>query len=218
MNVVAAAPPKRQATQADCASPPASVLKIVEAALSAIMRTGTRRLSMSDISDLSGVSRGTLYRYFPTKQDVLAAVSESISVAFETGVRDAAAAHTDPIERLRSVMRFFEEATRKRRKDAIFELEPAFHLEFFRSHFSRHLTALRDALELTFDWLERRVGHALDRDASAEALIRLQLSTMIVPPDRHWIEMWTGTPDHLERLLTLAARPLATKPLMLQGD
>jgi AcrR family transcriptional regulator len=212
MNVVAATPPKRQPAQTDAAAPPNSVLKILEGALSAIMRHGPRRLSMSDISDLSGVSRGTLYRYFPTKQDVLEAVSESISVAFETGVRDAADRHTDPLERLRAVLRFFEDATRIRRNDAIFEIEPTFHLQFFRSHFGRHIAALRDALDLTFDWLETRLGCAIDRDVTTEALVRLQLSTMIVPPSQHWIETVTGLPDHLETLLMLAARPPAPAP------
>jgi AcrR family transcriptional regulator len=212
MNVVAPTPPRRQATQSDTVAPPNSVLKILEGALSAIMRHGPRRLSMSDISDLSGVSRGTLYRYFPTKQDVLAAVSDSISVAFETGVREAAARHADPLERMRAVLGFFEEATWTRRNDAIFEIEPAFHLDFFRSHFDRHIAALRDALDLTFDWLEARIGCAVDRDVTTEMLVRLQLSTMIVPPGQHWIETMTGLPDHLENLLMLAARPLATAP------
>jgi hypothetical protein len=35
---------------------------------------------------------------------------------------------------------------------------------------------------------------------------------MIVPPGQHWIETMTGLPDHLENLLMLAARPLATAP------
>src|SRR3546814_8051875 len=62
---------------------PGSVLKILDGALRAISEMGARRLSMRDISDASGVSRGTLYRYFSSREEVLAAVSEFVCVRSE---------------------------------------------------------------------------------------------------------------------------------------
>ena len=53
-----------------------SIQKIMDGTLRAINSIGARRLSMSDISESSGVSRGTLYRYFASKEEVLAAFSE----------------------------------------------------------------------------------------------------------------------------------------------
>ena len=58
-----------------------SVIKILSGALDAIAERGVRRLSMSDIIEASGVSRGTLYRYFSSKDDVLAAVAEFTSAS-----------------------------------------------------------------------------------------------------------------------------------------
>src|SRR3546814_2736044 len=66
---------------------PGSVLKILDGALRAIGEMGARRLSMRDISDASGVSRGTLYRYFSSREEVLAAVSAFVCVNLEDGVR-----------------------------------------------------------------------------------------------------------------------------------
>ena len=56
-----------------------SVIRILSGALDAIAARGVKRLSMSDIIDASGVSRGTLYRYFSNKDQVLSAVAESPS-------------------------------------------------------------------------------------------------------------------------------------------
>ena len=184
---------------------PSSVIKILEGALSAIIRSGARRLSMSAICEASGVSRGTLYRYFSTKEEVLAAVSEFVSIGFEKGVRAAADQRHDPIERMQAVLYFFDRYTRERTPDGMFELEPAFHLDFFRSHFNRHKTALLDALSISFDYIDSLLPIPLDREAVAEAFIRMQLSTLIVPADRHWSDTWIGAPRNLENLIPILA-------------
>src|SRR3546814_16174415 len=50
---------------------PGSVLKLLDGALRALSEMEARRLSMRDISDASGVSRGTPYRYFSSRAEVL---------------------------------------------------------------------------------------------------------------------------------------------------
>lgn len=186
---------------------PASVVKILEGALRVIGSRGARRLSMSDISDASGVSRGTLYRYFSTKEEVLAAVSEFVSMNFESGIREAAEQHDAPLERLRAVMTFFLGFTVERTPERMFEIEPVFYLEFFRSHFDRHTTAVREALDRSFDYLESVRGRPIDRDALVEALVRMQLSSLIVPAGKRWTELWESGPEALESwIIELAGR------------
>lgn len=175
----------------------ASVQKILEGTLRAVRSVGARRLSMRDISDASGVSRGTLYRYFASKEDVLAAVSEYVCSSFEQGIAEVADAITDPVERFRAVMQFFAYFTIERSPDRIFEVEPAFHLEFLRTHFARHKAAVRDALEPTLDYLESKTGGPINRDVLIETLVRLQLSTLVVPADESWMRSWNESPDHI---------------------
>lgn len=177
---------------------PGSVLKILDGALTAIGNMGARRLSMSDISEASGVSRGTLYRYFSSKEEVLAAVSEFVCVSFEDGIRAVGIGIEDPIERFRAVMRFFARFTTDRSPERIFEIEPAFHLDFFRSHFTRHKAAVRDALEPVLDHFDAMTQTPIDRDGFVETLVRLQLSSLIVPASTEWMELWDATPDMLE--------------------
>jgi len=175
----------------------ASVQKILDGTLRAIQTVGARRLSMRDISDASGVSRGTLYRYFASKEDVLAAVSEYVCSSFEHGILEVAEAISDPMERFHAVMQFFAHFTIERSPDRIFEVEPAFHLEFLRTHFSRHKAAVREALEPTLDYIENKAGCPINRDILIESLVRLQLSTLVVPANVDWMQSWNESPEHI---------------------
>ncbi|NJO33941.1 MAG: TetR/AcrR family transcriptional regulator [Rhodospirillales bacterium] len=189
---------------ADRISP--SVVKILRGAVDAIAARGAKRLSMSDIIEASGVSRGTLYRYFSTKEDVLAAVMEFICVGYENGIRDAGAGIDDPVERLRQVMLFYGRYTEKHSRDRVFEVEPHFHLAFFRNRFVRYNAVLLDTLAPTFDHLDRLIGKPVDRYGFCETLVRLQLSTLLVPTDDNFRKRWEAAPDAIERWAVDLAR------------
>ena len=175
-----------------------SVIKILSGALDAIAERGVRRLSMSDIIEASGVSRGTLYRYFSNKDDVLAAVSEYVCIGFENGIKKAAEDSADPMERFRNVIEFYARYTNENSPDRVFEVEPRFHLEFFRNRFLRYKVALREALKVSIDYIDRVLGQPIDRDGFVEALVRLQLSTLVVPADDDWLNRWNNIPDNIE--------------------
>jgi AcrR family transcriptional regulator len=176
-----------------------SVIKILSGALDAIASRGARRLSMSDIIDASGVSRGTLYRYFSNKDDVLAAVSEFVCTGFENGIREAGQDIADPIERFKAVMQFYARYTHENSPDRVFEVEPGFHLAFFRSRFGRYKSAVRDALDPVLDYLEGLVGETINRDAFVETLVRTQLSTLLVPASDVWMKVWNDTAENIEK-------------------
>ncbi len=176
-----------------------SVIRILSGALDAIASRGVKRLSMSDIIDASGVSRGTMYRYFSNKDQVLAAVAEYVCVGFENGVREAGEGIADPIERFKAVMRFYCSYTVENSPGRVFEVEPAFHLAFFRSRFARYKQAVTDALEPTFDYLDGILGQPLNRDAFVETLVRTQLSTLMVPASEEWNKLWNETAQNVEK-------------------
>lgn len=183
-----------------------SVIKILGGALDAIASRGVRRLSMSDIIDASGVSRGTLYRYFSNKDEVLAAVSEFVCTGFENGIREAGQGIADPIERFRAVMQFYARYTNENSPDRVFEVEPAFHLAFFRSRFGRYKVAVQDALDPVFDHLDTLIGEAINRDAFVETLVRTQLSTLLVPASDEWLRLWNETPETIHKWALKFAR------------
>jgi AcrR family transcriptional regulator len=176
-----------------------SVIRILSGALDAIASRGVKRLSMSDIIDASGVSRGTMYRYFSNKDEVLVAVAEFVCVGFENGVREAGEGISNPMERFQAVMRFYGRYTVENSPGRVFEVEPAFHLAFFRSRFVRYKQAVTDALEPTFEYLDDLLGESLNRDAFVETLVRTQLSTLMVPASDEWIRLWNDTAENVEK-------------------
>jgi AcrR family transcriptional regulator len=50
--------------------------RILTAARRLVLQQGARRLSLTDVATLAGVSRPTLYRYFPSKEDLLTALGK----------------------------------------------------------------------------------------------------------------------------------------------
>ena len=183
-----------------------SVIRILGGALDMIAARGVKRLTMSDIIDASGVSRGTLYRYFSNKDEVMAAVAEYVCSGFENGVREAGEGIEDPIERLKAVMAFYARYTDEHSPGPIFAVEPAFHLAFFRSRFARYKQAVIDALEPTFAHLDELVGEPVNREAFAEMMVRSQLSTLLVPADDDWKQIWNASADRVQKwALAIAA-------------
>ena len=176
-----------------------SVIRILSGALDAIASRGVKRLSMSDIIEASGVSRGTLYRYFSSKDEVLVAVAEFVCVGFETGIRDAGNGIPDPMERFKSVMQFYGQYTIENSPDRVFEVEPAFHLAFFRSRFDRYKQAVLEALEPTFDYFDGLLGDPMNREAFVETLVRMQLSTLLVPASDEWKQLWDDTAENVQK-------------------
>ena len=183
-----------------------SVIRILSGALDAIAARGAKRLTMSDIIDASGVSRGTMYRYFSSKDQVLAAVAEFVCTGFESGIREAGKGIDDPILRLKAVMQFYAHYTDENSPGRIFEVEPAFHLAFFRSRFARYKQALDEVLAPTFDYLEGLLGRPMNRDGFVEGLVRHQLSTLLVPASDEWKQLWNDTADNIQKwALAIAA-------------
>ena len=171
--------------------PPVSVLKILNGALQAVGQHGVERLSMSAIGKLAGVSRGTLYRYFKTKEDVLRAVSEYVSLAFENGIREVAAGITDPHERLQRVLKFHNEYSTLQEAERILVVDPGFVVQFFEQHAERHRAALLDALGPSLDHFDQSRVRPIDREALADLLIRLQTSRIILRTGPQWQDHWT---------------------------
>lgn len=78
--------------------------RILDGAVRAIALHGLAKLGMSDVSDSAGVSRGTLYRYFATRELLLQSLAARESRRFEQVVRKALANTPEGVERLRVVL------------------------------------------------------------------------------------------------------------------
>jgi AcrR family transcriptional regulator len=78
-------------------TPEATRTRLLDATRQGLTQFGAQKLSMSDVADLAGVSRPTLYRYFASKEQLLSALAEHESRRFDAGL--AAALRGQPRER-----------------------------------------------------------------------------------------------------------------------
>lgn len=110
---------------------PATRDRILEGALAALGRVGPRRLTMSDVSDRAGLSRGTVYRYFPTKEDLLAVLAEYEQDRFADGLRRTLEEGREPS--LATVVEYIIGYLRQHPAlPLMIDIEPEFVLAFLR--------------------------------------------------------------------------------------
>jgi len=85
---------------------PEVTAKVVDGALRAIARFGLTKLTVDDVAREAGISRATLYRYFPGRGAVLAAVVQAETERLQRGLDDALADVTSLPEALAAVAGF----------------------------------------------------------------------------------------------------------------
>ena len=155
--------------------------RILTAALGLIGRRGVRRLGMREISEAAGVSRGTLYRYFPSKDDVLAAAADYDERRFSTGLDEVLAAVTVPAERIGVFIAYAFDFIRSHPARSLFESEPEFVLSYLLDHLPALRGELMERLGDALDAVPAVAEGALDREQLADVIVRLFLSSWIIP-------------------------------------
>jgi len=71
-----------------------------------IATTENQEVTMQDIAEYCGVAKGTLYNYFPSKEDLLLAVFEDVMGPFDREVEDLLGKRTlEPERKLREMIR-----------------------------------------------------------------------------------------------------------------
>jgi AcrR family transcriptional regulator len=162
--------------------------RLLEGAVRAVASRGLTKLSMSDVSEFAGVSRGTAYRYFSNTEDLLSELGRREAERFEQQVWQALETMpTTSAERLRAVLDFLEKLARDHPLiQRLPETDPGFVLTSIRERFPdlretfrRLLTPLLEESDLV-----RKGGMSAEQLASWMA--RLMISMFLFPePDPH---------------------------------
>lgn len=204
---MSSAPPTPSAVnainQTRSSGPEQSINRILDATLAAASRQGLRSLSMSNISRVAGVARGTLYRYFPTKEILLESLAQRTRERFEQGIQDAVADAENGQECLLALVRFLSDYSSETLADYMLEAEPQFLLEFMRRYFPHYAEVMADALKLFYDEMEESLGFELDRVLCSELILRLNTSYVFLPTDRNTNKLM----DSIVEVLAVLTRP-----------
>jgi AcrR family transcriptional regulator len=158
--------------------------RILSATLRLLGRRGVKRLGMQEVSEAAGVSRGTLYRYFPSKDRLLDAVAVFDEHTFSEGLAAALAPCQDPTERMHAFVAFAFDYIRMHPARALFETEPGFVLGYLLVHLPKLEAALLHQLGDAFDAVPAVATGALSREQLVDVVVRLFASSFIIPePD-----------------------------------
>jgi AcrR family transcriptional regulator len=136
---------------------------------------------MSTVAAAAGISRPTLYRWFPTKSDLLAAISAYEIDQFDLGLDEVIAAHRAPRRRLDAALRY---VVRYLDESMILDpigVDPGFALESIAKSHGPHVEILARLLgDALLEVPAVRAG-SLSREQAADLFLRLAYSHYVVP-------------------------------------
>ena len=133
------------------------------------------------IADAAGVARGTLYRYFPSRDHVLAAAADYDEVRFRAGLDEVLAGTRSPEDRIGAFVAYAFDFIRSHPARPLFESEPGFVLSYLLDHLPAMRAELIGRLGDALDTVPAVSGRHLDRERLADVIVRLFASSWIIP-------------------------------------
>ncbi|MBV8787350.1 MAG: TetR/AcrR family transcriptional regulator [Mycobacterium sp.] len=152
--------------------------RILDAAQRLLFRTGARRMSLSDVAALAGVSRPTIYRYFVSKEELIDALGKRGRRRFDVAM-DTAVSGVVGVARLKAAVDVVATFVEDQPPGRLLDLEPAFAHE----QMTQALPMLTSALTAVLQRCVREdafAGPVNPRDL-ASAIARIALSHYIFP-------------------------------------
>jgi AcrR family transcriptional regulator len=158
-----------------------TIARILETTGEIILQSGADRISILDVCEQAGISRGTFYRYFASQDELLDAFSRHMRDQFHAKLLQATAGTDDPDERFQAVLGFVDNYLEKSRAGRLLLVAPEYALRWFQRIFNDSVHRFQDILSISFDAWEERRGITLDRELICELMVRFILSEVLVP-------------------------------------
>jgi AcrR family transcriptional regulator len=152
--------------------------RILDAAQRLVFRTGARKMSLSDVATLAGVSRPTIYRYFVSKEELIDALGKRERRRFSAAM-DKAMSGVVGIARLEAAVDVVATFVEDQPPGRLLDLEP----EFAHEQMAQALPMLTDVLMVVLQRCARENAFATTVDPGdlAGAIARTALSHYIFP-------------------------------------
>ena len=162
-----------------------TIAKILAVTEEIILRSGAERISILDVCEEVGISRGTFYRYFSSQDDLLDAFSRHKRDQFHATLLTIAASN-DPDERFQALLDFIDNYLETSRARRLLLVAPDYATRWLQRIFTDSVHRFQDILSMVFDAWEERHGIVIDRELVCELMVRYIMSDVLVPagPDR----------------------------------
>lgn len=152
--------------------------RILDAAQRLVFRTGARRMSLSDVATLAGVSRPTIYRYFVSKEELIDTLGKRERQRFDAAM-DKAMSGVSGVARLEAAVDVVATFVEDQPPGRLLDLEPGFAHE----QMAQALPMLTEVLTVVVQRCvnEDAFSTAVDPHDLASAIARTALSHYIFP-------------------------------------
>ena len=165
-------------------TPSTSAELILAAARRAIAAKGPGKLTLSEVASAAGVSRPTLYRWFPTRGDLFTALTEYERTQFDEGLRAEIGAHRTPARRLDVALRYLVSYLDESMGADPISVDPEFALRSLNDSLGDQVETLVRLLGSALDQVPAVRTKAMTRTQAAEMFLRVAYSHYLVPhPD-----------------------------------
>lgn len=185
--------------------------KLVETAADLFWRQGYTRTGIADILQATGVLRGSLYHFFPTKEDLLVATLEwRKAMLWPDVIQPVFERISDPVERVFGILdgyRRLLEMTEFRMGCPIgnLALELGFDHPRVRALLSDNFNGWRDAVRGCLDQAAGRLPTDVDREQLADFVLVTMEGAVMLARTHHSLKCYdravSSLRDYVERLL-----------------
>lgn len=145
-----------------------------------VLESGAERISILEVCETAGVSRGTFYRYFASQDELLEAFSRHKRENFHKSLAELLVDYPDPDERFDVVINYLQDYLDAGNSRRMLQVAPEFALRFFKRIFHDAVVRFQDLLSPVFDAWDERLGVKLDRELICDLLIRFVMSEHLV--------------------------------------
>lgn len=136
---------------------------------------------MSAVAQAAGVSRPTLYRWFPTKTDLLAGITEHETERFTRSLEEVLAAHRSPRRRLDAAIRHLVTYLDVTVGVGSVNVDIEFALQSLALSLETQSETIAELLGAALDEVPSVRVRALTRKQAAEMFLRLAYSHYLMP-------------------------------------
>ena len=162
------------------ANSPATSELILAVARRVVAERGPDKLTLSAVAAAAGVSRPTIYRWFPTKTILLAAMTAYEVEQFDAGLGAVVVAHRTPIRRLDAALRYLVTYLDGRLGPDPIGADPAFAPQSLADSLGPHVEAFAHSWATPSTRFPPCAG-SISRAQAAEVFLRLAYSHYLVP-------------------------------------
>jgi AcrR family transcriptional regulator len=160
---------------------PSTADRILAGARRAVAQRGSGKLAMSAVAAEAGVSRPTLYRWFPTKALLLAALTAYEVEQFDAGLRHAVEGRRSDAQRLDAALLYLMSYIDDAMGPDPIGADPAFALQSLADALDPHVVSLTELLGGALDGVPVVASGTLSRAQAAEMFLRVAYSHYLVP-------------------------------------